>query len=175
MTNGLRIAARALLVLASAACADGQGRSGTAPRLAATPPDGATAAATLDPQAARRQINAYRAGKGLKPLALDPRLARAAERHAADLARHGRIAHEGSDGSNPWGRVRKAGFEPQLAAENVGAGQVSFDEVLAGWKDSLAHNRNLLLPDATHMGVALATAPGTRYRTYWALVLGAPR
>ncbi len=128
----------------------------------------------LDPQAARDLINRYRAQKGLQPLALNPRLAEAARRHSADLARHDRLAHRGSDGSNPWSRVRKAGYSPRLAAENVGAGQRSLAEVVQGWKRSPGHDRNLLLPDATEMGIALVTDAGTRYGTFWTLVLGTP-
>ncbi|MEC9368491.1 MAG: CAP domain-containing protein, partial [Pseudomonadota bacterium] len=106
----------------------------------------------LDPEAARTLINAYRASQGLRPLAMDDRLARAARRHSADLAVIDRIEHKGSDGSDPWQRAREAGFVPRVAAENVGAGQRSLAEVMEGWRKSPGHDRNLLLPDATHMG-----------------------
>jgi uncharacterized protein YkwD len=46
--------------------------------------------------------------------------------------------------------------------------------VLQGWKKSRGHNRNLLLPDATQMGIALVINPDNRYRTFWTLVLGKP-
>lgn len=128
----------------------------------------------LDPEDARRMINHYRASKGLKPLILNQQLSRAAERHSQDLARHDRISHKGSDGSNPWQRVRKAGYEPKLAAENVGVGQRSVAEVFRGWQKSPGHNRNLLLPDATQMGIALVTDARSRYGTFWTLVLGTP-
>ena len=129
----------------------------------------ALAEVRLDPQAARELINLYRARKGLKPLALNPQLAEAAKRHSTDLARYDRIAHKGSDGSDPWSRVRKAGYRPRLAAENVGAGQRSLKEVVEGWKHSPGHDRHLLLP-----GIALVTDAGTRYGTFWTLVLGSP-
>jgi len=128
----------------------------------------------LDPEAARRMINSYRTANGLKPLALNSKLTKAAERHSRDLARRDRISHKGSDGSDPWRRVKSAGYEPKLAAENVGAGQRSLAEVFKGWQDSPGHDKNLLLPDASQMGIALVTAAHSRYGTFWTLVLGTP-
>ena len=94
--------------------------------------------------------------------------------HSKDLARFDRISHHGSDGSDPWDRVKRTGFRAKLAAENVGTGQSSLKEVIKGWKDSPGHNANLLLKDATHMGIALVYDPKTEYRAFWTLVLGAP-
>lgn len=128
----------------------------------------------LDAEAARQMINAYRTGKDLGPLALDDRLEHAARRHSADLARQGRLDHKGSDGSDPWQRAREAGFIPRVAAENVGAGQRSLAEVMDGWRKSPGHDRNLLLRDATHMGIALEINPRARFGTFWTLVVGAP-
>ncbi|MGE3627965.1 MAG: CAP domain-containing protein [Hyphomicrobiales bacterium] len=128
----------------------------------------------LDPEQARRMINEYRAGKGLGPLMLDERLTVAAKRHAVDMASLDRLDHKGSDGSDPWQRAREAGFRPRVAAENVGAGQRSLAEVMDGWRKSPGHDRNLLLRDATHMGIALEVNPRTRFGTFWTLVLGSP-
>lgn len=128
----------------------------------------------LEPETARTMINRYRASRGLKPLTLERKLTTAAARHSSDLARVDKISHTGTDGSNPWKRVKRTGYQPILAAENVGAGQRSFAEVLQGWKESPGHNKNLLLADATHMGIALKTNPNSRYQTFWTLVLGRP-
>ena len=128
----------------------------------------------LDIERARTKINAYRKSKGLRPLSMSAELTKAAKAHSRDLAKWDRISHYGSDGSNPWDRVKRTGFKAQLAAENVGTGQKTFDEVLVGWKNSPGHDKNLLLPDATHMGLALVTDPKTEYKTFWTLVLGTP-
>lgn len=157
-----------LLLLAPAACAGGPaGKSAAEPR-------NAVSQLTLAPLSARAMINDYRAGHGLKPLSLSAKLTLAAARHARDMARQDRISHRGSDGSDPWARVAKTGYGARLAAENVAAGQRSFAEALQGWKASPGHNRNLLLRDATDMGIALAVRPDGRYRTFWTLVLGKP-
>lgn len=165
----LRTAFLLIAILALAGCAEApSGKSIAAQKLALS-------SVSLEPETARRMINGYRRKRGLPPLTLEKHLTRAARRHARDLAEGDRISHSGSDGSDPWSRVRMTGYGPRLAAENVGAGQRSFAEVLQGWKDSPGHNKNLLLADATHMGIALETNPNSRYQTFWTLVLGKPK
>jgi len=127
----------------------------------------------LDPERARELINAYRKQKGLKPLRLNAQLVEAAKAHSRDLAKWDRISHFGSDGSNPWDRVKRAGYHAKLAAENVGTGQASIEEVLKGWQKSPGHDKNLLLADAEHMGIALVQDPRTEFKTFWTLVIGA--
>ena len=126
----------------------------------------------LDVEKARGLINAYRRQNGLKPLKLNVLLTKAAKTHSRDLAKWDRISHFGSDGSNPWDRVKRAGYPARVAAENVGTGQTTLEEVMAGWKKSPGHNKNLLLRDAEHMGIALVHDPKTEFRTFWTLVLG---
>ena len=126
----------------------------------------------LDADKARELINAYRKEKGLKPLKLNPALTEAAKSHSRDLAKWDRISHYGSDGSNPWDRVKRVGYNAKLAAENVGTGQATIDEVMKGWKESPGHNKNLLLADADHMGIALVQDSKTEFKTFWTLVVG---
>lgn len=126
----------------------------------------------LDPEKARELVNAYRKTKGLKPLKLNVALTEAAKAHSRDLAKWDRISHFGSDGSNPWDRVKRVGYNAKLAAENVGTGQVTIDEVMKGWQASPGHNKNLLLPDAQEMGIALVQDPKTEFKTFWTLVIG---
>lgn len=128
----------------------------------------------LDSDRARELINAYRKEKGLKPLRLNTALTEAAKEHSRDLAKWDRISHFGSDGSNPWDRVKRVGYNAKLAAENVGTGQASIEEVVKGWQASPGHNKNLLLPDAEHMGIALVQDPKTEFKTFWTLVIGSP-
>jgi uncharacterized protein YkwD len=128
----------------------------------------------LDAETARKLINAYRKQKGLKPLKLNAELTAAAKSHSRDLAKWDRISHYGSDGSNPWDRVKRTGYHARLAAENVGTGQVDFQEVLRGWEESPGHNKNLLLADATHMGIALVQDPKSEFKSFWTLVIASP-
>jgi len=127
----------------------------------------------LDLEKARQLINAYRKSHGLKPLTLNPALTEAAKLHSRDLAKWDRISHYGSDGSNPWDRVKRVGYKAKVAAENVGTGQASVEEVLKGWEASPGHNKNLLLREAEHMGIALVQDPRTEFKTFWTLLVGA--
>jgi uncharacterized protein YkwD len=131
-------------------------------------------ATRLDAQRARDLVNSYRREKGLRPLKLQPALTEAARAHSHDLAKWDRISHFGSDGSNPWDRVKRAGYHARLAAENVGTGQVTIEEVIKGWKASPGHNKNLLLPEAEHMGIALVQDGKTEFKTFWTLVIASP-
>jgi uncharacterized protein YkwD len=126
----------------------------------------------LDLERARQLINAYRKQHGLKPLTLNTALTEAAKLHSRDLAKWDRISHYGSDGSNPWDRVKRVGYRAKVAAENVGTGQASIEEVLKGWEASPGHNKNLLLRDAEHMGIALVQDPRTEFKTFWTLLVG---
>jgi uncharacterized protein YkwD len=128
----------------------------------------------LDAEMARDLINAYRKEKGLKPLKLNPELTAAAKNHSTDLSKWDRISHYGSDGSNPWDRVKRTGYKARLTAENVGTGQIDFNEVMKGWKESPGHNKNLLMSDADHMGIALVQDPKTEFKSFWTLVIGSP-
>ncbi len=127
----------------------------------------------LDSDTALRLINSYRSKKGLSPLKLNSRLTQAAKAHARDLARLDKISHYGSDGSNPWDRVKRTGYGAKLTAENVGTGQATIEEVIEGWKSSEGHNKNLLLPDAEDMGIALVHNDKSNFKTFWTLVVGA--
>ena len=129
---------------------------------------------SLNAEMARDVINSYRKQHGLKPLKLNPELTEAAKAHSRDLAKWDRISHYGSDGSNPWDRVKRTGYNARLTAENVGTGQIDFNEVMRGWEESPGHNKNLLTPDAQHMGIALVQDPKTEFKSFWTLVIGAP-
>jgi uncharacterized protein YkwD len=125
----------------------------------------------LDQEAALQAINAYRAANGLGLLVLDERLNRAAAMQAEAQAGRSRIGHSGADGSTPMARAVRAGFHAKIASENVASGQKSFADVLAFWKQSSGHRTNLLRPNLTAIGVAMAKSKSGR--AYWTLLLGA--
>lgn len=132
-------------------------------------PDTPTSAVILDEQAAAAAISRYRAQHGLGPVVIDTSLIRAASYQAASNAKAGRLSHE-IGGTFP-ARMAEAGFGRAYAAENLSAGSNTFDEVLARWKASPEHNRNMLMPQLKRVGIARVDAPGTRYKRFWALVL----
>lgn len=130
---------------------------------------------TVDAGEAAVLISGYRRGHGLSAVSVDPTLMRIAAVHSRRMAEANRMAHVLPGEGSFQQRLRSAGYDGGTAAENVAAGQDSLNEVLDSWRRSPGHNRNLLYPGMTRIGIALAIAPGTRYEKFWTLVLGAPR
>ncbi len=128
----------------------------------------------LDYTLAVKELNAYRASKGLSPVKLNKKLNLASETHAKDLAKHGFLSHTGSDGSSFGDRAQRKGYYFTTLAENAAAGQESWDRVFQGWKDSDGHNKNLLAKGVTDFGIALVFEPTTKYSYYWAMLVGSP-
>ena len=56
------------------------------------------------------------------------------------------------------------------AAENIAYGYESFEKTLRQWIDSSGHRKNLLLHNASRVGVASAKDASGK-RTYWAMVI----
>lgn len=127
----------------------------------------------LNPQSALAEVNAFRAKNGRVALVLDERLSRAAAAQSKDQARRGSGGHYGSDGSKPMDRAARAGFHAKIASENIAAGQKSFSDAMRFWEGSSGHRENLLRPNVTAIGVAMAKSEDGR--AYWTLVLGAER
>lgn len=106
------------------------------------------------------QINAARRARGLSPLSLRPRLARAAASHGADMVRHGYFQHSWSNGA-PFDRwIRR--FWPGCAGCSWSVGENLYwrfpnptaAQVVAGWLNSPPHRRNLLRPGWRGIGVS---------------------
>ena len=115
-------------------------------------------------------LNAERAAVGVGPLASCDVLHRVAQDHSADQATHNRMSHTGSDGSSPWQRMLRAGYDYRSAAENVAAGQSGVAQVMSAWMGSSGHRNNILNPGLEHVGVGLAHSAGGT--PYWTQVFG---
>ena len=123
---------------------------------------------------AERYINQVRARHGAGPVRMEVRLVEAALRHSLMMARKGKMAHQFGFGTRFKDRIKKAGIRG-AAAENVGAGYSSIESVIDGWLRSPGHRRNLLNRKLTHIGMAAAVNPASKYRTYWTLILARPQ
>jgi uncharacterized protein YkwD len=114
-------------------------------------------------------INSFRASHGLSAVIVDPTLVEAARYQAVAMASANVLSHEIGGDFNA--RMNSAGFVYANAAENVGAGHTSVEDAINAWIRSPHHRENMLMPDATRIGMARADAPSSRYRNYWALDL----
>jgi uncharacterized protein YkwD len=112
-------------------------------------------------------ISTYRHAHGLSAVKLDGRLDAVALKQARAMAAAGTVSHTvaGSFAS------RVSGLRKMRAAENIGAGFLTFAEMLKQWEDSTGHRENLLMPGAHRIGVAFADNPKSPYRKFWAMVI----
>lgn len=113
-------------------------------------------------------LNAFRAQNGQGAVALSPKLQKAAESHARDMAKRGYFAHNGPNGSTIGTRVKRSGYRYCFAAENIAKGQTSLAQVMDGWANSAGHRRNMLSDQAREFGLARAQG------NIWVMVLGRP-
>ncbi len=115
--------------------------------------------------------NKLRAKEKLNSLEVSPKLAKAARRHADDMAKRKEMGHKGSDGSAPADRITDAGYKYRRVGENVAYGRWTPDQLLKGWMDSPPHRHNIL-GSYSQIGVACAIAEdGT---AYWCVTFGLP-
>lgn len=154
---------------AAAALAIALGASGCAVLPGVEPMHGPVAALSVDEAKARGIISAYRDAHGLGDVMLDPALHLVAERQALAMARADLLSHT-VDGALP-DRLAREGAERRAMVENVSAGYGTLASAIEGWRRSPAHNANLLFGPVHRMGIAAASAPGTRFKTFWALVM----
>jgi uncharacterized protein YkwD len=112
-------------------------------------------------------ISQYRRAHGLSAVKIDARLTAVAERQARAMAKAGVMDH---NVAGPFA-ARVADVPVGAAGENLAQGTKTWAETVQRWQTSAGHNANLLLPDATHVGVAVAYSDQT-HEAFRALVIG---
>ncbi len=116
--------------------------------------------------------NAERKKAELKPLAANPQLMAVARAHAANMAKQDKLEHT-LDGKEPAERVKDAGYKYSATGENIAWNAITPKEVMKGWMDSPPHKENILRPEYTEIGVAVAK--NNKGERYWVQVFGTPR
>ncbi|MBO6755389.1 MAG: CAP domain-containing protein [Roseibium sp.] len=164
-----RRAAAALLAVSMglAAC-------GVLPQNAGLEPQTVITDVPVDTNRFAAMLNAYRSENGLPPVQVDGVL----NGVSRDMARH--IAER--DSMKTWAhsafglsqRLEKAGYQNIAAAENLGAGYASLEAAMIGWQGSEGHNRNLLNPYVTRVGIARTNRSDGTWRHFWAMTLARP-
>ena len=122
------------------------------------------------------RTNDSRRGDGQGPTGPDAKLSAVARDFARFMARTDRYGHE-ADGKTPAQRAQEHGYGYCLVLENIGSLHSSegfgteelADRVMQGWKQSPGHRKNLLDPEVTDIGVAIAQSE--KSRTYYAVQL----
>jgi len=112
------------------------------------------------------RTNQFRKSEGRPEVALNDKLAAAAKGFADYMAGTLRYGHT-ADGNKPADRVAKQGYEYCLIAENIAYAYKSTaftaedlaKQFVEGWEKSPGHRKNMLDPDVTETGVAVARNP----------------
>ena len=122
------------------------------------------------------QVNAFRQRHGLAALRHNARIAAAAQAHSETMMRDACFEHRCRGEGDLGSRLERAGYRYRIAAENIAAGFVDPDKVVAQWIRSDSHRENMLIPELTEAGVGLARMPRAsdplELGTYWTLALG---
>jgi hypothetical protein len=112
------------------------------------------------------QISSFRARHGEGKVVRDSTLDGIAMDQARAMAAKDNLSH---DALGPFSR-RVAPSKAGRAAENIAYGYDNFEKTLGQWIDSSEHRKNLLLHNASRVGIASARDPSGK-RTYWAMVI----
>jgi hypothetical protein len=111
-------------------------------------------------------ISGFRLKHGEVRVVRDATLDRIAMDQARAMAAKDDLSH---DALGPFNR-RVAPAGAGRAAENIAYGYDNFEKTLGQWIDSSGHRKNLLLHNATRVGIASAKNASGK-RTYWAMVI----
>ncbi len=111
-------------------------------------------------------ISSFRLKHGEVRVIRDATLDRIAMDQARAMAAKDDLSH---DALGPFNR-RVAPAGAGRAAENIAYGYDNFEKTLGQWIDSSGHRKNLLLHNASRVGIASAKNASGK-RTYWAMVI----
>jgi hypothetical protein len=111
-------------------------------------------------------ISSFRLKHGEVRVVRDATLDRIALEQARAMAAKDNLSHEVLGSFTRRIAPARAG----RAAENIAYGYESFEKTLGQWIDSSGHRKNLLLHNASRVGIASAKDANGK-RTYWAMVI----
>jgi hypothetical protein len=124
------------------------------------------AAPAMAAESPAEQISGFRLKHGEGRVTRDATLDRIAMDQARAMAAKDDLSH---DALGPFTR-RVAPSGAGRAAENIAYGYDNFEKTLGQWIDSSGHRKNLLLHNASRVGIASAKNANGK-RTYWAMVI----
>jgi hypothetical protein len=124
------------------------------------------AAPTSAAESPAEQISGFRLKHGEGRVTRDATLDRIAMDQARAMAAKDDLSH---DALGPFNK-RVAPSGAGRAAENIAYGYDNFEKTLGQWIDSSGHRKNLLLHNASRVGIASAKNASGK-RTYWAMVI----
>jgi Cysteine-rich secretory protein family len=125
-----------------------------------------SSAPAIAAEAPAELISSYRLKHGEVRVVRDATLDRIAMEQARAMAAKDTLSHEVLGSFMRRVAPARAG----RAAENIAYGYDNFEKTLGQWIDSSGHRKNLLLHNASRVGIASAKDASGK-RTYWAMVI----
>ena len=113
--------------------------------------------AAVLPGALTALTNTDRAQNGVQELTEDSLLVKAAQEKADDMAAKGYFSHVTPDGKTPWYWLDQVGYRYTYAGENLAVNFTDSKDVEDAWMKSPAHHANLVKPEFTQIGIAVAS------------------
>ncbi|WP_295126166.1 CAP domain-containing protein [uncultured Chitinophaga sp.] len=89
------------------------------------------------------------------PVIWNTRLEQAAYLHAQEMQDSGYFSHTGATGTNAGQRITNVGYKWAAYGENLALGNLSEEQVVAGWLNSPTHCQVIMAARYREMGVAL--------------------
>jgi hypothetical protein len=100
--------------------------------------------------------NIQRQQNNLPVLQLNSELTAAAQGKAANMFAENYWAHNSPSGKTPWDFIRGAGYNYVYAGENLARGFTTAQDTVNAWMASPDHRANILSPNYTDVGFAVA-------------------
>jgi uncharacterized protein YkwD len=155
---------------------EGSGQESSSPAKA-----GQSANLTQTEKLVVAKTNEFRQEQGRTPVKTNPLLTETVREFAGFMARTDKFSHE-ADGKQPGDRARKHKYNYCIIAENIAYEYSSqgfntadlASRFVEGWKKSPGHRKNMLDPDVTETGVAVALSEKSG-KYYAVAMFGRPR
>jgi uncharacterized protein YkwD len=119
-------------------------------------------------------VNSYRQQHGLPALRHDPALDAVSQKMARHIAERDSMDTWAHSAFGLSQRLEKAGYANYAGAENLGAGYTDLSAAFRGWQGSEGHNKNLLNPYVTRIGIARTNRNTGKWRNFWVMTLSRP-
>lgn len=131
-----------------------------------------------------RSCGSYGTFEAANPIRWSNKLYKASKAHSIDMATNGQMTHTGSgkktdiasgffSQSTVGDRVKYFDYKFKGIAENIGAGQKSYKDVVDAWMKSPGHCKNIMNPLYTEIGMSKEINNNAKYKIFWTLNLGA--
>lgn len=99
--------------------------------------------------------NSSRKELGIKPLKESRELNYAAYLKAQDMIEKGYFSHYSPEGTSPWFWLNRAGYDYEMAGENLAIGFLNSEQVHRAFMNSLLHKENILNQKYQEIGIAV--------------------